>query len=56
MNLLKVITDIKDFNVLANKVWQNSIDPPNSPNFSHSKLSSFTVYQYTQVYYIIGTN
>ena len=40
---LKAITDIKNFNVLANKVWQNSIDLPNSPNFSHAKLSSFMV-------------
>ena len=40
---LKAITDIKNFNVLANKVWRNSIDLPNSPNFSHAKLSSFMV-------------
>ena len=32
---LKAITDI---NVLANKVWRNSIDSPNSPNFNHAKL------------------
>ena len=41
---LKAITDIKNFNVLANKVWRNSIDLPNSPpNFSHAKLLSFMV-------------
>ena len=38
---LKAITDIKNSNVLANKVWQNSIDLPNSPNFNHAKLLSF---------------
>ena len=43
--ILKAITDIKNFNVLANKVGQNSIDSPNLPNFSHAKLSSFTVLQ-----------